>query len=218
MRVPIVREGYPYVLLPLAAAGVLALLGLWWGSVLALLISGAMAGFFRDPERKAPSSLPGAVLSPADGRVIEARGGEGEPARLSIFLSLLDVHVNRSPVPGEVASTDFRRGRFLPAFREGASELNSQNAITIRTAQGEVRVVQVAGVLARRIVCWARRGDLLSLGQRIGLIKFGSRVDLYLPPGARLMAAAGQRVKGGLSLVAVLEEKSHSREEDKEKG
>ncbi len=209
MRVPIVREGYPYFLVPLAAAGALALLGVLWGSLLALVLSGAMAGFFRDPERRAPL-IPGAILSPADGRVLETRGGDGEPLRLSIFLSLFDVHVNRSPVPGEVISTDYKWGRFLPAFRRGASELNSQNAITIRGPLGEVKLVQVAGVIARRIVCWARRGDLLSRGERIGLIKFGSRVDLYLPPEARLKVAPGQRVKGGLSVVAVLEEKSHS--------
>ncbi len=209
MRLPVVREGYPYILVGLAAAAALALLGVPWGSVLALLFAGLMGWFFRDPERGGPS-FPGAVLSPADGRVIEAEAGDGKPLRLSIFLSLFDVHVNRSPVPGEVTSTEFRRGSFLPAFRERAPELNSQNAITIRGPQGEVRVVQVAGVLARRIVCWARRGDFLSLGERIGLIKFGSRVELYLPPEAQLRVAPGERVKGGLSVVAVLEEKERN--------
>lgn len=205
--IPIAAAGWPFILVPLALV-----LGAWGGgwpkTALALgLLAAFMAFFFRDPERRAPE-LPGAVLAPADGRVTEIREAVEAPfvgagRQLSIFLSPLDVHVNRAPIAGLVTDVQYRPGAFRPAFRAEASEVNERTTIAI---QGEERVVvrQIAGVLARRIVCRVRPGDKVAAGERIGLIRFGSRVDLVVPWSVSLSVRAGDRVRAGETVVGVM--------------
>ena len=167
----------------------------------------AVAGFFRDPERRIPTEE-GVVVSPADGKVVSIaavspRSRFPETAtRVSIFLSPLDVHINRLPVSGQVDGVRYQSGKFLAAYKEMASEQNEQNELRIVDEQGRsFGVVQIAGAVARRIVCWVRPGDKLRRGERFGLIMFGSRTDVYLPGGCRLEVREGQRVKGGETIL-----------------
>lgn len=165
------------------------------------------AGFFRDPERIPPMGE-GLVLSPADGRVVGVRGVEKgnllreAGTRISIFLSPLDVHVNRAPIKGLVDKVQYQPGRFFAAYRDKASQDNEQNAVRIVDPAGNsLSIVQIAGVLARRIVCYVKEGERLERGQRVGLIMFGSRVDIFLPRGSRVEVAEGQRVRGGETVI-----------------
>ena len=156
--------------------------------------------FFRDPARRPPEGV-GLVLSPADGRVSEiVRDRQG--ARVSVFLSVLNCHINRSPVSGTVREAIYTRGRFHPAWQGRASGENERNRLVIRSDSGDYGVTQVAGVLARRIVCTKKQGDEVARGERIGLIRFGSRTDLQLPPGVEPLVSVGDRVKGGLTIMA----------------
>lgn len=201
-RRPIVaKEGWGYVS-GLLAAGLLSFFfGGWAWAILFFSLAASVAGFFRDPHRSPPGE-PGAVLAPADGRVVEAASTEDAGGVVRIFLSPLDVHINRSPVDGRIAGVRHRKGRFLAAYKADASEVNEQNALEIETEAGErFRVVQIAGVLARRIVCWSKEGDSLRAGERFGLIQFGSRTDLYFPRGYDITAEPGQRVRGGETIV-----------------
>lgn len=200
----IAKEGFPFIL-PAAGLALLAFMGGWpwmgWGFALLAL---AFLGFFRDPERIAPIGE-GLVVSPADGRVTAIRNlkGEGLRTRVSIFLSPLDVHINRSPVEGKVEEVRHQAGKFFAAYKEEASESNEHNVVTLVDKQGRrFGVAQIAGVVARRIVCNIKEGDRLERGQRFGLIRFGSRVDLYLPDGSRVEVAEGQRVTGGETVIA----------------
>jgi phosphatidylserine decarboxylase len=200
----IAKEGYPFVLTA-AGLAVLAFAGGWawigWGFALFAL---AFLAFFRDPERIVPEGE-GLVVSPADGRVTAIRDlrGEGLRTRVSIFLSPLDVHINRAPVEGKVEEVRYQAGKFFAAYKEEASEANERNAVTLVDKQGRrFGAVQIAGVVARRIVCKTREGDWLERGERFGLIRFGSRVDLYLPDGSRIEVAEGQRVTGGETIIA----------------
>ena len=203
----IAREGYPYVFSAAfltLAAWLIGWLGL--AAVFGILTVGFLA-FFRDPERIPPGGE-GLILSPADGRVVNvvkvAMGPLMEQAetRVSIFLSPLDVHINRAPVAGNVDDVQYERGKFFAAYRDEASERNEQNALRLVDSQGrQVSVVQIAGVLARRIVCRVKKGDFLERGARFGMIMFGSRTDLYLPRGSRIDVAEGQRVKGGETII-----------------
>jgi phosphatidylserine decarboxylase len=207
MRIPVAAEGWPFILPPAAAAVVAG--GMGW--VLAATLLGAVAlaflGFFRDPDRTAPD-LPGAVLAPADGRVMVI--GEtvdpwvGPAARVSIFLSPLDVHVNRAPIGGPVKNVEYVAGRFLAAYRAEASEQNERCAVSLDGERARVTVTQISGVLARRIVCRVRPGDTLRAGERYGLIRFGSRTDLIVPRGTELRVRVGDRVRGGESVMGVL--------------
>jgi phosphatidylserine decarboxylase len=167
----------------------------------------ASAGFFRDPERW-PPALPGAVLAPADGRVSEVRelhdSFVGEAVRVSIFLSPLNVHVNRSPIAGLVTEVEYRPGRFLAAYRSEASEENERCTLSLQGKSARVTVRQIAGILARRVVCRARPGDKLGVGERFGLIRFGSRTDLLVPKGTVLHCRPGDRVRGGETILGVL--------------
>lgn len=178
----------------------------WVAAALALLVvAGAVAGFFRDPARVTPDGE-GLVVSPADGKVVEvddnARPGG---RRVSIFLSPLDVHINRTPLDARVADVRYQPGRFLAAYKGKASEENERNAIELSDASGRtVRVVQIAGFLARRIVCDVGRGDSLKRGERFGMIMFGSRVDIHLPADATVTVRPGERVRGGETIVARL--------------
>ncbi len=198
------RDGIPWVLIPLVAGLLAAVFGLWWVAAPLLLLSAFMAYFFRDPRRMAPED-PHLVVSPADGRVTRiekiAPDDPQSPVVVSIFLSPFDVHINRAPIAGEVAFVTYTKGRFMMATRDEASLVNEQNALTIRGELITVVCKQVAGILARRIVCWKRAGDRVSLGERIGLIKFSSRTDLVLPPEVDIQQEVGARVRGGVSII-----------------
>ncbi|MHA7649695.1 phosphatidylserine decarboxylase [Mycobacterium sp. ML4] len=187
-----------------------------WVRRTGLLAAGACAGFFRHPNR-VPPTRPGAVVAPADGTVCvidtavpptELSMGETPRPRISIFLSILDVHVQRAPVSGEVIAVQHRPGRFLSADLPEASEANERTSVRIRMDLGdecpEVVVVQIAGLVARRIVCDAHVGDRLSIGETYGLIRFGSRLDTYLPPDAQPIVNLGQRTLGGETVLAEL--------------
>lgn len=172
-----------------------------------MLILAAFSGyFFRDPERAIPAE-PGLLLSPADGKIVavgRASQGEAQPSGtlVSIFLSVFDVHVNRAPISGTVVDVRYQPGKFLPAFQPEASARNEQNIMTVQAGDVCVVVKQIAGILARRIVCRARVGDRLTAGQRFGLIRFGSRVEVLIPPAFTVRVQVGQRVRGGESVIA----------------
>lgn len=204
----IAREGWPFIATFLALAGLLA----WrhpWAAATLLLLGLFCAFFFRDPERAIP---PGdtLVLSPADGRVVKVGAApEGSPAgpgaqQISIFLSIFDVHVNRSPVRGRVERVEYHKGEFLPAWDDKASLRNEQNTVTVERDGRRVVFKQIAGLIARRIVFRKRPGDAVERGERVGLIRFGSRVDLLLPAEALVRVRPGERVLGGASVIAEL--------------
>ena len=178
----------------------------WLGAAVALL--GAFtAFFFRDPERAIPVGAD-VVVAPADGRVVRiAAAPEGNPVgpgaqQVSIFLSIFDVHINRAPAAGRVASVEYHEGEFLPAFDHDASHRNERNEVVLERDGQRIAFTQIAGLIARRIVFRPGVGDELERGQRVGMIRFGSRVDLVLPQGARLAVAVGDRVRGGASVLA----------------
>jgi phosphatidylserine decarboxylase len=208
LRLPIAPEGWPFIL-PSAGAGiVLTLLGWWWLAVTSWILSLACALFFRDPERRSPD-VPGGVLAPADGRVVQIWNDitdqfVGRSIQVSIFLSPLDVHVNRSPIAGLVADVHYKPGQFLPAYRSDASLLNEQCSVALQGEAMRVLVRQIAGVLARRIVCRVRAGEKLAAGERFGMIRFGSRVDLFLPRETLVQVAVGDRVRAGESVIGVI--------------
>ena len=198
------REGLPYILIPLLLAIVPLVLGYWPIALILIALTGFMAYFFRDPQRTVPTES-GVIVSPADGRITRARAlapeDENSPIVVSIFLSPLDVHINRSPIAGTITNVTYTQGKFLMATNETASLVNEQNALTIQGADLTIVCKQIAGILARRIVCWKRAGDTVALGERFGLIKFSSRTDLILPPSVRLAVREGQRVKGGATVI-----------------
>ena len=210
--VPIHPEGHKFILGFAVAALILFLLAppLGWLGVIATL---ACAYFFRDPERVTPQRR-GLVVSSADGKVVsigtvpaakELALGDALFTRVSVFLSVLDVHVVRSPAAGRVVHSAYMPGKFLNAELDKASEENERRAMVIETPAGEkVGVVLIAGLIARRIVTFANEGDSVAAGERIGLIRFGSRVDVYMPAGAEVMAAAGQTAIGGETVLAEL--------------
>lgn len=207
MRIPVAPEGWPFIVPPAAAACLLAVVGWWAAGTVFAVAAAAFLGFFRDPERTTPR-MPGALVAPADGKVMEVALVDdhwvGPAVRLSIFLSPLDVHVNRAPMAGVVRDVEYARGRFLAAYRPEASDVNERCTLLLEGDQGRVAVRQIAGVLARRIVCRVERGDKLEAGQRFGLIRFGSRTDLIAPRGADVRVAVGDRVRGGETIMAVL--------------
>ena len=198
-----VKEGYWYGLPLLLVSGGLVGFGLYLAGAVFLVVALLVLNFFRDPERQIPSE-PGAIVSPADGRVVELceEDFEGRPVRrLSIFMSPLDVHVNRSPIAGTLGEVHYQKGAFRIASQPQASVENEQNVFKVRGGEGEVVVKQIAGVLARRIVFWKRPGDRLERGERVGLIKFGSRVDVLLDPGVELRVKLGEHVRAGSSIL-----------------
>jgi phosphatidylserine decarboxylase len=199
-EMPVAKQSIPYLAgLGLAAAILGAFIGAWgWAPCLAL--AGFVGFFFRDPERRPPAGS-GLIVAPADGRVISVES-RAEGARVAIFLSLFNCHINRSPVAGTIVSAQHTPGRFRPAWDARVDRENERNHLTIRAADGTYGVTQIAGVLARRIVCARQPGDRLERGERFGLIQFGSRTDLTLPPGVTPVVAAGDRVRGGVTVVA----------------
>ena len=198
------RDGFSYSV-PLVAAAVVAgwLLGGWF-AMPPLALALFVMYFFRDPERLVPDE-PGIIaVAPADGRVVEIRDveHEGRPfRRISIFLSLFDVHINRSPIAGVIRDVQYRPGRFLVAWRPEASSENESNMVTVEGPAGTVAFKQIAGILARRIVFWKKKGDSVGRGERVGLIKFGSRVDVLLAPEWELMVAKGRHVRAGSTIL-----------------
>lgn len=207
---PIAKEGYPFIV----TAAILALLALvvgWnWVALVFAVFAFAFLGFFRDPERVPPQG-DDLILAPADGRVVGVRQVEnggfspGTETRVSIFLSPFDVHVNRAPVRGTIRSIRYQKGSFLAAYKEEASRSNEKNALSLVDSKGrQLGVVQIAGVLARRIVCSVKEGDLLEQGQRFGLIMFGSRVDLFLPAGTHMDVVEGRKVRAGETVIGRL--------------
>jgi phosphatidylserine decarboxylase len=213
VRLPVAREGWPFIL-PLLGAALLALALIPVVGWVLLALAAFVAYFFRDPERQIPQT-PGLLLAPADGKIvaIQPQGeGNGQPAgtMVSVFLSVFDVHINRTPVAGTVTDVRYSAGKFLPAFRSDASTANEQNEITFHTGDMQIVVRQIAGILARRIVCWVKRGDRVAAGERFGLIRFGSRVDVLIPPEFVLHAHLGQRIRGGQSILASLSSSTSS--------
>jgi len=203
----IAKEGYPLILSGGALTIVAVAAGWKFAGALLGLASLAVAGFFRDPDREIPTGE-GLVVSPADGKVVSIANlpndsrFAGAATRVSIFLSPLDVHINRMPIGGKIEDVQYRPGKFLAAFKEDASEQNEQNAVKVIDGRGRLfGVVQIAGVVARRIVCSVKPGEVRKRGDRFGLIMFGSRTDLYLPQGCTLEINEGQRVKGGATIV-----------------
>ena len=196
---PVAVQAVPY-LLSLALLALVAGISFGlWAAAPALVLFGFVLFFFRDPERRPPQAE-GLVVAPADGRVTQVESTL-EGTRVTIFLSLFNCHINRAPVSGRVVSTRHTAGRFLPAFDPGAGRENERNHIVIRAADGDYGVTQIAGLLARRIVCRLKPGDDVRLGQRFGLIQFGSRTDVLLPPGITPAVAAGDRVRGAVTVV-----------------
>jgi phosphatidylserine decarboxylase len=204
-----VRDGYLYALAFIAAAVLLGWFAQPAWAVVPLLLAVFFLWFFRDPDRAIPDAA-GAVVSPGDGKVTDASivtvDGEKQ-LRISIFLSVFDVHVNRSPIAGVVREVRYQRGKFLNAMNQASAEQNEQNIVRVE-GDGQVVVFkQIAGLLARRIVFHPKVGDRLERGQRVGLIKFGSRVDVLCDAGAALQVKVGDRVRGGASVLAYLQPK-----------
>jgi phosphatidylserine decarboxylase len=202
-----VREGYYFGLPPV----LLGLLVIGYRSPLSEAVGGVLVFlglfvfyFFRDPKRVIPGA-PGLIVSPADGRVVVVKeeANQGRPGkRISIFLAIWNVHVNRAPEAGTICCLDYKPGKFLAAWAESASAENEQNVFAQSTEHGEIVYKQIAGWVARRVVAWKKQGDSVARGERIGLVRFGSRVDLWLPTEAEVLVSVGNHVKGGSSVVA----------------
>lgn len=199
-----VKEGYFFGIPPILLGGFA--IALHWPIIGAVLLAFGFFcfSFFRDPERIIPAD-PAAIVAPADGRVVVITEEEnaGRPGtRISIFLAIWNVHVNRSPAAGVIAKLDYRPGKFLAAWDAKASTQNEQNIFTLATPSGNLEFKQIAGLVARRVVSWKKPQDVVAKGERIGLVRFGSRVDLWLPAGSELLVKVGDTVHGGSSTLA----------------
>jgi phosphatidylserine decarboxylase len=204
------RAGFPFIGGTAALAIAAALTVGYAGAVPLFLLTAFFAYFFRDPDRQSPANADLVVLSPADGRVLVA--GPADPAaappgdwkQISIFLSPMDVHVNRSPVSGRVTRVDFRRGKYLPAYHKDAAAANERSEVWVDHNGRPIVFRQIVGILARRVVCRVQPGAELEAGQRFGMMKFGSRMDVFLPPDATLTISVGDKVIGGETVIATL--------------
>lgn len=199
-----VKDAYKFAAPPLIAGAASAVIGWKWPAGILIFLGLFVFYFFRDPERAIPNER-GAVVSPADGHIVaivDEPLGTVAGRRVSIFLSIWDVHVQRAPVAGRIASVEYRPGKFYAALRSAASRENEQNIISIHAAGGTVVFKQIAGAIARRVICWKRAGESVALGERVGMIRFGSRVDIWLPAEAEVVVRRGQKVKGGESILA----------------
>jgi len=210
-RIKIARPGIVFLIAESILAVAFAIAGMGLLTVLSLAAVGFTGWFFRDPERTAPD-LRGAVLSPADGRVIKVEQLENSPHypercnKVSIFMSVFNVHVNRIPFDGTVSRLHYNPGKFFSANRDKASLENEYNAVTVTTDRGKrICFVQIAGLIARRIICDLKQGERVKKGSRFGMICFGSRLDLYLPERTRVQVETGQRVSAGTSVLGILE-------------
>ena len=199
-----IKDGYKFAAPPLLL-GIIGFLLHWnWIGGVLIFLGLFVMFFFRDPERTPPQD-PGAIVSPADGRVMEVLEESlgGKPGlRISVFLSIFDVHVNRTPVAGRITAIEYRTGKFYAAMRGRASAENEQNAFHVQTDHGEVVFKQIAGWVARRIVVWKSVGDSVIRGERVGMIRFGSRMDIWLPEGVEILVRPGQHVAAGTSALA----------------
>jgi phosphatidylserine decarboxylase len=200
-----IGDAFKFILPFLAVAAALAFFGMPAVALVLVLLSAFVAWFFRNPLRQIPEDEK-AVVSPADGKVVkistlpedgELPGGHA----VSIFLNIFDVHVNRAPISGLLEKLEYKRGRFKAAFDDEASRVNEQNILTIRGPETQVIVKQIAGVIARRVICWKKAGNSLERGELIGLIRFGSRVDILLSRNVRILVRVGDHVRGGSSIV-----------------
>ncbi|MGD9301433.1 MAG: phosphatidylserine decarboxylase family protein [Desulfobacterales bacterium] len=208
---PVARAGYPFIFVAAFATTILALLGLTVPTLIGLVVTFCICGFFRDPDRVIPAQK-GVVVSPADGKVIAAgivRDNpflDGECMKISIFMSVFNVHVNRVPYNGSIKEINYHPGKFFSANLDKASQQNEHNAVLIEMENGQpLCVVQIAGLIARRIICYIKPGDQVRRGQRFGLICFGSRLDVYLPVSMKLKLAVGDKVKAGTSILGRFE-------------
>ncbi|MBT5469686.1 MAG: phosphatidylserine decarboxylase family protein [Nitrospina sp.] len=209
MRSPIAKEGFVFIL-PLAFfAAVLYTMSYYWFAGIFEGLFLFCVWFFRDPERDIPQD-PGVIVSPADGKVVEIIK-ENDPllpndnyTRVSVFLNVFNVHVNRVPIAGKIEATRYNKGKFLNAASHKASLDNEQTAIVLNNGSTKILVKQIAGLIARRIVCYAKEGDEYELGQRFGLIRFGSRTDIFLPEGTEIKVKEGDIVSGGSSIIGFL--------------
>ncbi|MEQ8199890.1 MAG: phosphatidylserine decarboxylase family protein [Syntrophomonadaceae bacterium] len=208
-REPVACEGWPFILLFALITWLLYVFTNEIGTLSGLLLTLFGIFFFRNPERTVPGER-GSVVAPADGRVMditdvtENEFMQAEAVRVRIFLSLFNVHINRAPVAGRVEWVKRVAGLYRAAYRDEAGILNARNYVGLTTEWGKILVVQVTGLVARRLVCWVKPGDDLQVGERFGLIRFGSCTELYLPPGTEILVAPGQKVRGGESLIAQL--------------
>jgi phosphatidylserine decarboxylase len=204
----IAREGWPFLAAAVAAAAVVTWFAGWWSAPFWLATIFVLQ-FFRDPARDVPGDSR-SVVSPADGRIVAVERAKDpyldrEALKISVFMNVFNVHSNRSPVDGRVQKRWYNPGKFVNAALDKASEENERNALWLRTAAGaDVTCVQVAGLIARRILCYVREGDGLARGQRFGFIRFGSRVDIYVPRDARPVAALGDKVYASSTVIATL--------------
>ena len=202
-----VREGYWFGLAPLLIGAISLAFGRGWLFILGVvlvLLGLFVFSFFRDPDRVVPSEA-GLIVAPADGRIVVVKDEnyKDRPGkRISIFLAIWNVHVNRAPAAGKITQLDYKPGKFLAAWQENASVQNEQNVFTQTTEHGEIIYKQIAGWVARRVVAWKKAGDSVTRGERIGLVRFGSRVDLWLPAEAEVIVKVGENVKGGSSVLA----------------
>lgn len=197
-----VKDGIPFVLIPVIIVLILLYFQIWIGVALFLLLAAFMAFFFRDPHRTIPDE-PDIIVSAADGKVTRIEDRENGKF-VSVFLSPLDVHINRSPIAGTVTNVNLFKGRKAPATSDEASQTNERNAVTIEGEKMTVVCTQIVGILARRIVCWSKAGDTLQRGERFGLIKFGSRTDLLMPENVEIKVKVGQKVVGGETIIGKL--------------
>jgi phosphatidylserine decarboxylase len=207
----VAREGWPFLALSVAAGLAVGFLAGWWWSVPVWIWTVFVLQFFRDPGREiAGGGAANAVVSPADGRIVVVENAEDPylkrpSVKVSVFMNVFNVHSNRAPVDGEIREVWYNAGAFVNAALDKASVENERNALWLRTASGaDVTCVQVAGLIARRILCYVKAGERLAKGQRFGFIRFGSRVDVYLPPGSRVRVELGQKVYASSTLLAEL--------------
>ncbi len=203
-KTPVAREGVPFILIAGALSGALFVASDLLG-IVGLALVAFVVNFFRNPPRTVPSRPPGRIVSPADGKIVVAETAPSGRVKVSIFMNVFNVHLNRIPVDGTVTGVTYFPGAFMNASFDKASEQNERNRVEMRTEKGESLImVQVAGLVARRILCYAEPEDTLSAGTIFGLIRFGSRVDLDLPVGTTLSVRLGERVKGGETVLGTL--------------
>lgn len=194
------KEGLPFVLIPAMIAMLLAYFQVWIGAGAFSLLAAFMAYFFRDPHRESPEGE-GLILAAADGRVTRIDNNE-DGKLVSVFMSPFDVHINRSPISGKIIKAEYIPGKKSPATSNTASFTNERNSLTIEGESFTVRCTQIAGIVARRIVCWNKEGDDLIQGQKFGMIKFSSRTDVWMPSNVELKVKIGDHVKGGETILA----------------
>jgi phosphatidylserine decarboxylase len=204
---PVAREGWPFIALFAVVAA-----GLYWmagtsGALAGLVLTGFAVFFFRNPQRQIVQQK-GTVVAPADGRIMDVKimaednYMHDRAIRIRIFLSIFNVHINRVPIAGKVEWIEKKSGLYLPAYKDEASDKNARNYVGIVTEWGKILVIQITGLIARRLVCWVQVGDNLQTGQRLGLIRFGSCTEIYLPQQVSILVEPGQKVKGGETVIA----------------